>query len=115
MSSLSAAVKVDPNANANANGRLEGAETSRMTAPEERRPETAANVTLSRPVINKSAGGGGVLDFHRFEKDPPLEKTSRIDSSPGGAGFIIHAARYTCPPNASTAVAISTAARIQMH
>lgn len=95
-----------------------GAEASRTTAPEERRPETAANVTLARLVINRSAvsgGGGGVLDFYRCEKEAPLEKMSGIDSSAGGARFIIHPERYACPPNVSTAVAISTAAQIQMH
>lgn len=93
-----------------------GAEASRTTAPEERRPETAANVTLARLVINRSAvSGGDVLDFYRCEKEAPLEKMSGIDSSAGGARFIIHPERYACPPNVSTAVAISTAAQIQMH
>lgn len=58
-----------------ANQRLEEAETSRMTAlaPEEWRPEAAANVKLSRLVINKSAvsgggGGGASLTFTGVKK-----------------------------------------------
>lgn len=59
-----------------ANQRLEEAETSRMTALA---PEEAANVKLSRQVINKSAvsgggGGGASLTFTGEKKILRLER-----------------------------------------